>query len=156
MVLDANGQMGIGTTSPSYLLDVRGVIYSNTGVYSAGYVTALSDIRKKDVKEYMEMDYGIVADAPMIKFTWKDGRCDGKLQVGSIAQYWQKALPEAVSEMADGELSMSYGVIALLSSIATARKVRDHEKRIAELENENKMLHRHIADLQKYNNGLNG
>ena len=139
MIVTSSG-VGILNSSPSYALDVTGVIYSNTGVYSAGYVTALSDIRKKDVREYMEMDYGIVADAPMIKFTWKDGRCDGKLQVGSIAQYWQKALPEAVSEMTDGELSMSYGVIALLSSIATARKVRDHEKRIAELERENKEL----------------
>ena len=137
------GNVGIGTAgygAISYKLDVEGVIYSSTGVYSAGYVTALSDIRKKDVREYMNMDYNVVADAPMIKFTWKDGRCDGKMQVGSIAQYWQRALPEAVSEMADGELSMSYGVIALLSSIATARKVREHEKRIAELEQENKEL----------------
>lgn len=138
--ITAAHNIAMGHKNPSYKLDVSGVIYSNTGVYSAGYVTALSDIRKKNVREYMEMDYGIVADAPMIKFTWKDGRCDGKLQVGSIAQYWQRALPEAVSEMADGELSMSYGVIALLSSIATARKVREHEKRIAELERENKEL----------------
>jgi glutamate-1-semialdehyde aminotransferase len=62
------------------------------------------------------------------------------MQVGSIAQYWQKVLPEAIVEGADGELTMSYGVIGLLASIATARKVEDHERRIAELEKENKEL----------------
>ena len=32
------------------------------------------------------------------------------------------------------------GVVALLASIATARKVEDHERRIAELEKDNKRL----------------
>ena len=80
-----------------------------------------------------------VASAPAVRFLWKDRRTD-KSQVGSIAQYWQKMLPEAIVESKDGELTMSYGVVALMSSIITARKVVDHEKRIAELERENKEL----------------
>jgi len=40
----------------------------------------------------------------------------------------------------EGTLSMQYGVAALVSSIITARKVVDHERRIAELERENKEL----------------
>jgi hypothetical protein len=35
---------------------------------------------------------------------------------------------------------MQYGVAALVSSIITARKVVDHERRIAELVRENKEL----------------
>jgi hypothetical protein len=35
---------------------------------------------------------------------------------------------------------MSYGVIALLASIATARKVEDLERRVVNLEKENKEL----------------
>ena len=149
LIYFTNKGVSIGGLNTSYALYANGEVYAATGVFSAGYVTALSDIRKKDVREYMNMDYGIVADAPMIKFTWKDGRRDGKLQVGSIAQYWQKALPEAVSEMADGELSMSYGVIALLSSIATARKVVDHERRIKELESENAQLRKDLDGMKK-------
>lgn len=136
----SSGNIGINTISPSYKLHVEGVIYSSTGVYSAGYVTALSDIRHKDVVSY---DTGLsvsdVANAPMIRFLWKDRRQEG-MQVGSIAQYWKKVMPEAIVENADGELTMSYGVIALLASIATARKVEEHERRIAELERENKLL----------------
>ena len=134
------GYVGIGTAaSSSYALKVSGVAYASTGVYSGGYVTALSDERHKDVKGDVGLTVSEVANAPAVKFLWKDRRQEG-LQVGSIAQYWKKVLPEAIVEAADGELTMSYGVIALLASIATARKVEDLERRVVNLEKENKLL----------------
>ena len=39
---------------------------------------------------------------------------------------------------------MQYGVIALLSVIATARQVVDHERRIRVLEEENKQLKKQL------------
>ena len=127
------GNVGIGNSSPSYKLDVAGTIYAS------GAITALSDIRKKDVRSN---DTGLtleaVANAPTILFTWKDCHEAG-VQVGTIAQYWQKVLPAAVKDKND-ELSMQYGVAALVSAIVTARKVVDHERRITELERENKEL----------------
>ena len=134
------GYVGIGTAaSSSYALKVSGVAYASTGVYSGGYVTALSDARHKDVKGDVGLTVSEVANAPAVKFLWKDRRQEG-LQVGSIAQYWQKVMPEAIVKNADGELTMSYGVIALLASIATARKVEDLERRVVNLEKENKLL----------------
>ena len=134
------GHVGIGTAaSSSYALKVSGVAYASIGVYSAGYVTALSDIRHKNIQGDVGLTVSEVANAPAVKFLWKDRRQDG-LQVGSIAQYWQKVLPEAIVEAADGELTMSYGVIALLASIATARKVEDLERRVNLLEQENRLL----------------
>ena len=134
------GHVGIGTSPHStYVLRANGEVYVSTGLYSHGYVTALSDIRYKDVKGDVGLTVSEVANAPAVKFLWKDRRQEG-LQVGSIAQYWKKVMPEAIVESADGELTMSYGVIALLASIATARKVEDHERRIRELEEENKKL----------------
>ena len=139
LVLCYNGHnVGIGTDSPSYKLHVAGVIYSSTGVYSEGYVTALSDARKKDIQGDINLSVEDVASAPAIKFLWKQNR-DAGMQAGTIAQYWQSVLPEAVQDH-DGELSMSYGVTALMSSIATAKKVVDHERRISELERENELL----------------
>jgi hypothetical protein len=135
----ATVNVGIGYDNPDYRLAVNGVAYASTGVYSGGYVTALSDARHKDVKGDVELTVSEVANAPAVKFLWKDRRQEG-LQVGSIAQYWQKVMPEAIVKNADGELTMSYGVIALLASIATARKVEDHERRIRELEEENEKL----------------
>jgi hypothetical protein len=127
------GNMGIGVAvSSSYALRVNGVVRASTGVYSEGYVTALSDIRHKDVMGDVKLTVSEVANAPAVKFMGKDRRQDG-LQVGSIAQYWQKVLPEAIVEAADGELTMSYGVIALLASIANAREIVNLKREISEL-----------------------
>jgi hypothetical protein len=127
------GNCGIGTGSPSYKLHVAGVIYSSTGVYSAGYVTALSDIRKKDVVKNFILKAEDIAAASLIKFTWKD-KHDTDLHAGGIAQEWQKLLPEAVHKTADDELSMDYSVIALSSAVSLAREVVSLKKTISDLE----------------------
>ena len=108
--------------------------------YATGGVTALvatsSDIRKKNVVSYdLPLTLNQIADAPTIKFTWKDNAKLGE-QVGSIAQYWQKVLPQTIRTEKDDTLSLQYGVAALVSSIITARKVVDHEERIKALEKE--------------------
>ena len=126
------GNVGIGV-SPSYRLHVSGSIYATGGV------TALSDARMKDVKGNLALVVDEIANAPAVEFTWKGERVKEGLQAGTLAQYWQKVLPMVVMDKG-GELSMQYGVAALVSSIITARKVVDHERRIAELERENKEL----------------
>ncbi|SEF42241.1 hypothetical protein SAMN05216354_0354 [Xylanibacter ruminicola] len=143
--INTNGNVGIGTTSPNYKLHVNGTIgagnITGANLDSEGYISALSDIRKKDVVENMAgLTIEQIAKAPIIKFLWKGERIREGLQVGSIAQYWQKILPQSVHKSKDDYLSFSYGVAALISSISTARKVVDHEKRIAELERENREL----------------
>ena len=77
--------------------------------------------------------------APIIRFTWKERPEDG-LQVGSIAQYWQKILPQSVHTTHDGFLSFAESRAALVGTISNSRKLVNHEKRIAELENENREL----------------
>ena len=140
---------GTSSINSSYALYVSGVGYFSSGVYSAGYVTALSDIRKKNVLSYnLDIDIYNIANAPAIKFTWIDG--DSTEQVGTIAQYWKNILPQVVVEENDiaRTLSMDYGVTALVSVIATARKVVDHEARIRKLEQENEELRKQISQLK--------
>ena len=113
-------------------------IYSNgnsefANVYSRGYVTALSDARHKNVKGDIALTVEMVAKAPAVKFTWKDEKKTGMF-VGSLAQYWQMALPEVVREQGDGTLSLDYQVTALMAAIVTARKVVNHESRLQRLE----------------------
>lgn len=131
-----NGYVGFGTSSPSYRVHVIGDIYATGGV------TALSDIRHKTIIRDTDIDVDQIARMPAVMYQWSDGRDDNGLHVGSIAQDWQRVLPEVVMRANDkeGTLSMQYGVAALVSSIITARKVVDHERRIAELEKENKEL----------------
>lgn len=116
------GNVGIGTTSPSYKLHVNGVIYSNTGVYSAGYVTALSDARKKDVLGDVELSAEQIAEMPAVRFSWIDQTKPG-IFIGTLAQPWQELLPEAVRTMADGVLSFDYQSAAMVSVINLAREV---------------------------------
>ena len=121
------GNVGIGTNSPSHKLHVNG------GIYSTSYVTALSDARHKNIQGDVALTVEMVAKAPAVKFTWKDEKKPGMF-VGSLAQYWQKVLPEVVQSQADGTLSLDYQVTALIAAIVTARKVEDHESRLRRLE----------------------
>ena len=128
------GHVGIGVAPHStYALRVNGEVYVSTGLYSHGYVTALSDIRKKNVIEDIELDVDAIALARLIRFTWKDGH-DTDEHVGGIAQEWQKILPEAIHESEDGTLSMDYGAIGMISAVTLARKVVEQERRLEKLE----------------------
>lgn len=95
-------------------------------VYSRGYVTALSDERKKNIVSDIALTVEDIAKAPAVLFSWKDSEDHG-IFAGSIAQYWQKVMPEVVQEQADGTLSLDYQVAALMASIVTARKVEEHD-----------------------------
>ena len=112
-------------------------------VYSNGTLTCLaesstSDARKKTIVGQVDLSVESIAKMPTVKFLWKHIP-DKTVQVGTLAQSWQNVLPEAVTEN-DGVLGFQYGVAALLSAIVTARKVVDHERRIAQLEKENMEL----------------
>ena len=139
----ANGQsnfvkvgIGLGSTNPSYTLHVSG------NIYATGAVTCLSDIREKTIVRQTGITVEQIAAMRSIVYRWKDNGDDHDEHVGSIAQDWQKALPQVVLTANDGKktLSMQYGVAALVSAITVARKVVDHERRIRELEDENRKL----------------
>jgi len=110
-------------------------------VLSNGYVTALSDIRKKNVIDDIKLDVNAIALARLIRFTWKDGH-DTDEHVGGIAQEWKKILPEAVHEAADGTLSMDYGAIGMISAVTLARKV-------VRMESEVEILRKEIEELKR-------
>ena len=118
-------------------------------LYSTGAVTALSDARRKKIASRVNLNIEQVAQMPDIRFTWND-RDDDRMHVGTIAQEWQRILPEVVTDANDTEhtLSMDYGVAALIASICVARKVVDHERRIKKLEQENLELRNELNRLK--------
>ena len=99
--------------------------------YDFGYVTALSDIREKDTVGAVELDLDKIAEAPAIRFVWKN-REDGRVQAGTAAQYWEDVLPEVVRKQSDGLLTMDYAVAALVSAITLARELRTLKEKLAE------------------------
>lgn len=144
-----NGKVGIGTPSPSAELDVIGVIHSTVGIWSNGYVSGrgqntASDARLKAIMQTKLLDTRSIAAAPSVLFRWKD---DGREDVGSIAQYWQRIDRHLVSHRPDGYLGLDYGKAALLSVISVAKQTLNHEARIKTLEKENARLKEQIKSL---------
>jgi hypothetical protein len=151
------GNVGIGTRYPTEKLEVNGnintlgTVHATVGIYTEGYVSALgqntsSDIRLKDVQGDVDLPIDMLANAPSKAFTWKENKALGE-QVGTIAQYWQKHLPQVVHDN-NGYLAMQYDVAALLGVISVAKKVKSHEERIAELEREIEMLNQELETLK--------
>jgi hypothetical protein len=110
-----------------------GVTVRAANFFADSAVSVVSDERKKIVSKEMVLDLDKIADAPSVLFKWRDSNEETE-HVGTIAQYWQKVLPEVVQSQADGTLSLDYQVTALISSITVARKVMNHESRLQRLE----------------------
>lgn len=122
-----NGNIGIGTDSPSYKLHVVGRIYCTGGF------AFLSDIRKKDViAKDLHISVGDIAKAPLIRYTLKSDE-KKEIHIGSVAQYWQDVMPETINKSNDGTLSMDYGTISLVSVVTLARKLETLEKELSDI-----------------------
>ena len=126
-------------------------IYAKTGMYSDGYVSAKgnnssSDIRLKNILQYMELNVNMFAKAPLFKFSWKSN--PNMIEIGSSAQYWKTTLPDAVKER-EGYLEMGYGNIALAGVITIAREVESIEQKVKRLEIENKKLKEQIRKIER-------
>jgi hypothetical protein len=97
------GNVGIGTTSPEYTLDVRGTIYSSIGGYTQSGLTTwsiTSDRRIKEniVKASYEKCLENVNKIELYNFNFKDNcvNTNDKHQLGFIAQEVREVYPKAV------------------------------------------------------------
>ena len=109
--------------------------------------TGGSDIRKKNIVSNIGASIEQIAKAPIFNFRWKDDTTM-KTFVGTSAQYWKQIFPCAVVIGQDGYFAMDYAGTALAAAVITARTVQNHEDRITELENENKLLKEEIRLLK--------
>ena len=119
-------------------------LHTTIGLLSDGYVTALSDIRYKDVVAKVSPMVEDIAKASIIRYTWKF-HADKTIHIGGIAQEWKVILPETVIDSGD-KLSMDYGKIGAIAGIANARRIVDHETRIKQLEQEIFLLKQGLKD----------
>lgn len=104
-----------------------GVTVKAANFFADSAVSVVSDERKKIVTNEMVLDLDKIADAPSVLFKWRDSEGDTE-HVGTIAQYWQKVMPEVVCEDKEGNLSMQYGTAALVAVISIARELREIKK----------------------------
>jgi len=137
----------LGATSTFHgTIHTTGDITADGGVSSLRQSTS-SDLRLKDKIDDLNLSIDMFANAPSIRFRWKNKFSLGE-QVGTIAQYWQANLPEVVHELPNGYFALQYDVAALLGVITATKRVKNHENRIKKLEDENKKLKEEIKKLK--------
>jgi hypothetical protein len=110
IIEDASGEINIQATTKV------------NNLYSRGYVTALSDARKKRVLGDIVLSAEQIAKMPAVRFEWKDSKKPGMF-IGTLAQNWREILPEAVHTLDDGTLSFDYQSAAIVALINLADEI---------------------------------
>ena len=122
----ANGNVGIGTTTPQYALDVNGTARCSNGVWATSdrrFKTSITPINSSLSK--VEKLQGVYYDWDRAKWPKKNFP-EGK-QVGLIAQDVEKVVPEVVNTDKEGYKSLSYDKLTAVLIEA----VKEQEKEIA-------------------------
>lgn len=137
MTFESNtGEVGIGTTTPNYTLDVRGTIGNNTTLYH-------SDKRWK--KEILTIGHALdkISKLRGVTFKWRtdefsDMNFPEGEQIGLIAQEVEDVIPEVVNTGDDGFKSVEYAnLVAVLIEA------------VKELKADNELLKQELKDLKK-------
>ena len=115
-----NGNVGIGTTSPSEKLEVNG------NILASGDITAFSDAR---IKENIETLPNALESIKAMRGVTYNKIGEEKQSIGVIAQEVQAVLPQLVSEHNDGMLSVAYGNVTAVLIEA----IKEQQKQIDEL-----------------------
>lgn len=121
MTITSEGNVGVGTITPTYKLDVTGDINASGSVRANGVILT-SDARLKNILQSWNNDDEI----DFVQYRWKNGN-DNKDHYGYLAQDVQKILPDAVQTDNEGMMSVNYDEVH-------SYKLAMQEKRIKELE----------------------
>ncbi|MFA5583694.1 MAG: tail fiber domain-containing protein, partial [Bacteriovoracaceae bacterium] len=114
MKISSNGNVGIGTATPTERLHVVGNILATGSINP-------SDIRLKKNFTPVESSLEKINTLSSVTYDWKDTEKYGeKRQMGVIAQEVEKVFPEAVTKTNDGFLAVSY--TSLISPLIAAVK----------------------------------
>jgi hypothetical protein len=127
-IFTTGGNVGMGTSAPSYPLHVIG------NIYSSGDITAFSDRRFKENIEPLADSLEKLDHIRGVSFTRID---TGDKHIGVIAQEIEAMFPELVSTDATGYKSVAYGNISavLIECLKELKqKVKDLESKVEELQ----------------------
>jgi hypothetical protein len=115
-VVQGDGNVGIGTITPQYKLDVNGTI--------RGHNVSPSDLRLKQNIQPLENPLAKVEQLRGVSFEWKAQ--NASRQIGMIAQEVEKTLPELVSTDSEGYKSIAYDkMTAVLVGAVNALKAEN-------------------------------
>ncbi len=125
MRIDSSGNIGIGTTSPGYKLDVQGGDINASGSVRSAGIALTSDIRYKHDIEPIENALEKISKIRGVSYNWRIDEFprmhfSERTQIGVLAQEVEAQFPEVVDENVDGYKSVNYP--ALVAPIIEAVK----------------------------------
>jgi hypothetical protein len=139
--ISGSGNVGIGTSLPSYTLHVNGSVAGN------GSYIALSDIRyKKDVQDLVGSLAKVLAIRG-VSYKWIDEEKSGSgTQYGVIAQEIEKILPDVVVTGSDGVKRVKYDDLIPLIIEAFKAEKATKDREMAQLKAESAELKAALCD----------
>ena len=102
------------------------------GTVKANGTILTSDSRLKNIVSNETLSSDSIATMPLVKFSWKNDERK-RVHFGSIAQDWQKIIPEVVEEDKNGMLSLNYDAAAMAAGVTACREIVRLKKEISEL-----------------------
>ena len=134
--INSSGNVGIGTTSPSYKLHIVGTAYASGNIIAGGDITAGSDIRYKDKIQDLRLSVHDIALAPAFTYKWNNRKDDALVHIGSSAQYWLNtdAKDAVYYDKQNDFYHLNYASLALCNTIILARGMETQDEKIARLE----------------------
>lgn len=141
------GNVGIGTTAPSYKLHVAGTIYATTGIWSSGWLSfsdlsSTSDRRFKDGIAPLagKAALAVIRSLKPSTWTWNAlSKVKGR-SAGFVAQDVAGVLPDAIREIGeDKHLALNYQMLHAYEVAALQEhddEIQRLRKRVDFLENE--------------------
>ena len=150
MVIQNNGNVGIGTTAPTQKLQVNGNI-----LCTASYLS--SDRRYKDKIENLQQPMDLLNSINGVSYEYKRGEFpeqdfkEGK-SLGFVAQDFEKALPELLIQDEQGFYAVNYdGVIPILVEAVKEldqTKIQNLERENEAIRTENETIKNELSELK--------
>ncbi|MBN2729265.1 MAG: tail fiber domain-containing protein [Bacteroidales bacterium] len=137
MRIDGNGNVGIGTTTPSYKLHVIGRLKTDG-------INETSDRRLKKNIEPITGSLDKIQQLQGVTYEWKDPEREAGTQLGLIAQDVEEVIPYIVNTDNEGYKSLQYSVIVAL----LIEGVKDQQSEIEELKYQMSEMQKQIDALK--------
>ncbi|MGE9746003.1 tail fiber domain-containing protein [Bdellovibrio bacteriovorus] len=148
-----NGNVGIGTTTPGYRLDVNGTL-RGFGITDSSDIRLKRDIASLSSSEALQRILKIQG----VSYNWKNPEHGKRPQLGFIAQELEKIYPELVETDPQGMKSVNYShlvsplveaIKALYDEVSALKgSLADKDQRILALEQDKAQKDKELAELK--------